>query len=84
MKKVAVNIVRDLTGSEDGLQSLAKFWKTVLPSLSSLINENKVCFLVELNSLPFNPLKEINNAGYQYEKLKLHSPGSNWKKVCGV
>ncbi|XP_054792108.1 uncharacterized protein LOC129297792 isoform X5 [Prosopis cineraria] len=35
--KVAVDIVRGLTGSDDGLQSLAKYAKTVLPSLSQLL-----------------------------------------------
>ncbi|KAI9111794.1 hypothetical protein K1719_017484 [Acacia pycnantha] len=35
--KVAVDIVRGLTGSDDGLQSLAKYAKTVLPSLSRLL-----------------------------------------------
>lgn len=41
MKKVAVDIVRGLTGSEDGLQSLASYSKTVLPSLSQLLGEKK-------------------------------------------
>ncbi|KVI05534.1 Armadillo-like helical [Cynara cardunculus var. scolymus] len=41
VKKVAVDIVRGLTGSEDGLQSLASYSKTVLPSLSRLLGEKK-------------------------------------------
>lgn len=41
VKKVAVDIVRGLTGSEDGLQSLASYSKTVLPSLSQLLGEKK-------------------------------------------
>ncbi|KAL4574202.1 hypothetical protein LXL04_021028 [Taraxacum kok-saghyz] len=41
VKKVAVDIVRDLTGSDDGLQSLTAYSKTVLPSLCSLLGENK-------------------------------------------
>ncbi|KAI3779223.1 hypothetical protein L2E82_08837 [Cichorium intybus] len=41
VKKVAVDIVRGLTGSEDGLQSLAIYSKTVLPSLSQLLGEKK-------------------------------------------
>ncbi|KAF5777064.1 putative protein HGH1, armadillo-like helical, protein Hgh1 [Helianthus annuus] len=41
VKKAAVDIVRGLTGSEDGLQSLATYSKTVLPSLSRLLAENK-------------------------------------------
>ena len=42
MKKAAVEIVRDLTGSEDGLLSLSKYASTVLPSLSQLLEEKKV------------------------------------------
>nr|KAJ0194556.1 hypothetical protein LSAT_V11C800410790 [Lactuca sativa] len=41
VQKVAVDIVRDLTGSEDGLQSLASYSKTVLPSLCRLLGEKK-------------------------------------------
>jgi len=42
VKKAAVEIVRDLTGSEDGLLSLSKYASTVLPSLSQLLKEKKV------------------------------------------
>lgn len=45
VKKVAVDIVRDLTGSEDGLQSLASYSKTALPSLFRLFGEKKVICL---------------------------------------
>ncbi|XP_059448444.1 uncharacterized protein LOC132179701 isoform X1 [Corylus avellana] len=39
--KAAVDIVRGLTGSEDGLQSLAKYSKIALPSLSRLLTGPK-------------------------------------------
>ncbi|XP_061987859.1 uncharacterized protein LOC133706352 isoform X4 [Populus nigra] len=39
VKKAAVEIVRDLTGSEDGLLSLSKHASTVLPSLSQLLKD---------------------------------------------
>lgn len=42
MKKIAVDIVRDYTGSEDGLESLGKYSNIVLPSLSRLLGEKKV------------------------------------------
>lgn len=41
MKKAAVDIVRGLTGSEDGLRSLSSYDKIALPSLSRLLSENK-------------------------------------------
>lgn len=41
VKKAAVDIVSGLTGSEDGLQSLATFAKILLPSLARLLSENK-------------------------------------------
>ncbi|KAL3731694.1 hypothetical protein ACJRO7_028557 [Eucalyptus globulus] len=41
VKKAAVDIVSGLTGSEDGLQSLAAFAKILLPSLARLLSENK-------------------------------------------
>ncbi|CAN1357282.1 Protein HGH1 homolog [Linum perenne] len=41
VKKAAVDIVRDLTGSEDGLMSLSKHANMVLPSLSRLLSEKK-------------------------------------------
>jgi hypothetical protein len=42
VKKAAVEIVRDLTGSEDGLLSLSKYASAVLPSLSQLLKDKKV------------------------------------------
>lgn len=39
--KAAVDIVRGLTGSDDGLKSLSIYAKTVLPSLSRLLSANK-------------------------------------------
>ncbi|KAG5604122.1 hypothetical protein H5410_025614 [Solanum commersonii] len=42
VKKIAVDIVRDYTGSEDGLESLGKYSNVVLPSLSRLLGEKKV------------------------------------------
>lgn len=42
VKKIAVDIVRDYTGSEDGLESLGKYSDVVLPSLSRLLGEKKV------------------------------------------
>jgi len=48
--KAAVDIVRGLTGSEDGLQSLAKYSKIVLPSLSRLLTGPKV--LPNIQSMP--------------------------------
>ncbi|KAL8550319.1 hypothetical protein ACS0TY_008950 [Phlomoides rotata] len=41
IKKAAVNIVRDYTGSEDGLQSLGKYSGVAIPSLSRLLAEKK-------------------------------------------
>ncbi|XP_057508197.1 uncharacterized protein LOC130791102 [Actinidia eriantha] len=41
VKKAAVDIVRDLTGAEDGLQSLAKYSDVALPSLGRLLAEKK-------------------------------------------
>ncbi|KAJ8760843.1 hypothetical protein K2173_021881 [Erythroxylum novogranatense] len=41
LKKAAVEIVRDLTGSEDGVLSLSKYANTVLPSLARLLGEKK-------------------------------------------
>lgn len=41
LRKAAVNIVRDLTGSDDGLQSLARYSNIALPSLSHLLVESK-------------------------------------------
>lgn len=41
VKKAAVDIVRGLTGSVDGLQSLSKYSKIALPSLARLLSENK-------------------------------------------
>ncbi|KAL2546767.1 ARM repeat superfamily protein [Forsythia ovata] len=41
IKKAAVDIVRDYTGSEDGLRSLGKYSNVVLPSLSHLLAEGK-------------------------------------------
>lgn len=40
--KAAVDIVRGLTGSEDGLQSLANYAKILLPSLARLLSGKKV------------------------------------------
>ncbi|XP_016474026.1 uncharacterized protein LOC107795823 isoform X2 [Nicotiana tabacum] len=42
VKKLAVDIVRDYTGSEDGLESLGKYSNVVLPSLFRLLGEKKV------------------------------------------
>ena len=52
VKKAAVDIVRGLTGSEDGMQALAKYSKVVLSKLSNLLGDPKV------NLLPLN-LKSI-------------------------
>ncbi|PKI36834.1 protein HGH1 homolog [Punica granatum] len=41
VKKAAVDIVRGLTGSEDGLQSLEAHSEILLPSLVRLLSENK-------------------------------------------
>ncbi|GAV67477.1 DUF383 domain-containing protein/DUF384 domain-containing protein [Cephalotus follicularis] len=41
VKKAAVDIVRGLTGSEDGLWSLSNYSKIVLPSLAHLLSEKK-------------------------------------------
>ncbi|GAB2297205.1 hypothetical protein Dimus_031318 [Dionaea muscipula] len=44
VKRAAVDIVRGLTGSDDGLQSLTKYSITLLPKLSLLLGEPKeVC-----------------------------------------
>lgn len=42
IKKMAVDIVRGLTGSEDGLLSLTRHSDIALPSLSALLGEKKV------------------------------------------
>ena len=44
--KAAVDIVRGLTGSEDGMQSLANHATTLLPALSRLLTAPKVHFLL--------------------------------------
>lgn len=49
MKKAAVDIVRDLTGSEDGLHSLSNYANTVLPSLSRLLSDDKVFMFLQKN-----------------------------------
>ncbi|XP_051144666.1 uncharacterized protein LOC127260786 isoform X2 [Andrographis paniculata] len=41
IKKAAVNILRDYTGSEDGLQALGKYSTVAVPSLSRLLAEKK-------------------------------------------
>ncbi|XP_073130700.1 uncharacterized protein [Henckelia pumila] len=41
IRKAAVSIVRDYTGSEDGLQSLGKYFSVSFPSLALLLSENK-------------------------------------------
>ncbi|XP_073032435.1 uncharacterized protein [Primulina eburnea] len=41
IRKAAVSIVRDYTGSEDGLQSLGKYSSVAFPSLALLLAENK-------------------------------------------
>ncbi|XP_047323733.1 protein HGH1 homolog [Impatiens glandulifera] len=41
VKKAAVDIVRDLTGSEEGLLSLSAYSNTALTSLASLMSEKK-------------------------------------------
>ncbi|KAE8716090.1 ARM repeat superfamily protein isoform 2 [Hibiscus syriacus] len=41
VKKAAVDIVRGLTGSEDGLHSLSNYASSVLPSLSRLLADDK-------------------------------------------
>ncbi|XP_047964248.1 protein HGH1 homolog [Salvia hispanica] len=41
IKKAAVNIFRDYTGSEDGLQSLGKYSAVAVPSLCRLLAEKK-------------------------------------------
>lgn len=41
VKRAAVDIVRGLTGSEDGMQSLAKYSNILLPKLSRLLGDPK-------------------------------------------
>ncbi|XP_010257204.1 PREDICTED: protein HGH1 homolog isoform X1 [Nelumbo nucifera] len=41
IKKTAVDIVRDLTGSDDGMLSLSRYSEILLPSLSRLLGEKK-------------------------------------------
>ncbi|XP_075496299.1 uncharacterized protein LOC142533426 [Primulina tabacum] len=41
IRKAAVSIVRDYTGSEDGLKSLGKYSSVAFPSLALLLAENK-------------------------------------------
>lgn len=41
LRKAAVDIVRDYTGSDDGLKSLGKYSGVVVPSLSRLLAEKK-------------------------------------------
>lgn len=53
MKKAAVEIVSGLTGSEEGLQSLSKYSEILLPSLSRLLSESKVLWIITLRSSNF-------------------------------
>ncbi|XP_031744984.1 protein HGH1 homolog isoform X2 [Cucumis sativus] len=41
LRKAAIDIVQGLTGSEDGMQSLAKYPDVLLPSLARLLKEQK-------------------------------------------
>ncbi|KAH6802014.1 ARM repeat superfamily protein [Perilla frutescens var. frutescens] len=41
IKKAAVNIVRDYTGSEEGIQSLGKYFAVAVPSLFLILAEKK-------------------------------------------
>ncbi|KAJ6878043.1 hypothetical protein NC651_030706 [Populus alba x Populus x berolinensis] len=71
VKKAAVEIVRDLTGSEDGLLSLSMYASTVLPSLSQLLKEKKVANI---------------NYHLQIAKWDCIFPGilkSSWPPMCG-
>ncbi|KAK6133672.1 hypothetical protein DH2020_032582 [Rehmannia glutinosa] len=57
IKKAAVNIVRDYTGSEDGLRSLGKYINLAVPSLSRLLEKKEVSepaaeTLVNLSQIP--------------------------------
>lgn len=61
--KAAVDIVRGLTGSDDGLKSLSIYAKTVLPSLSRFLSANKVLFV--LYFLIFSSFEK-------YEPFQLH------------
>ncbi|KAJ6952615.1 hypothetical protein NC653_041678 [Populus alba x Populus x berolinensis] len=55
VKKAAVEIVRDLTGSEDGSLSLSKHASTVLPSLSQLLKDKKMLRAVAKGRLHSSP-----------------------------
>ncbi|GAB4852666.1 hypothetical protein Ancab_016881 [Ancistrocladus abbreviatus] len=43
VKRAAVDIVRGLTGSDDGLQSLNRYSNVLLPKLAQLLGESKRC-----------------------------------------
>lgn len=70
IKKAAVNIVRDYTGSEDGLRSLGKYSNVVLPSLSRLLSEEKVVvlyfFLYKFSLVNARCWLVIKYANYEY------------------
>ncbi|KAJ6859224.1 hypothetical protein NC652_041494 [Populus alba x Populus x berolinensis] len=55
VKKAAVEIVRDLTGSEDGSLSLSKHASTALPSLSQLLKDKKMLRAVAKGRLHSSP-----------------------------
>lgn len=50
IKKAAVNILRDYTGSEDGLQSLEKYFDAAVPPLCRLLSEKKVLLLLNFGA----------------------------------
>ncbi|KAL9382559.1 hypothetical protein Peur_025594 [Populus x canadensis] len=66
VKKAAVEIVRDLTGSEDGLLSLSKHASTVLPSLSQLLKDK----MVQVSSFVYNALSLLGTFFYLLEDAK--------------
>ncbi|KAG4170725.1 hypothetical protein ERO13_A12G165400v2 [Gossypium hirsutum] len=83
VKKAAVDIVRDLTGSEDGLHSLSNYANTVLPSLSRLLSDDKEVSepaaeaLVNLSQNAGLAAKMVEMGLIKIAMDMLHKPGSS-------
>ncbi|KAJ6362790.1 hypothetical protein OIU78_003058 [Salix suchowensis] len=74
VKKAAVEIVRHLTGSEDGLLSLSKHASTVLPSLSQLLKDKNVANVHSLTC--WKMLSAVAKGGLHSAWLALHVGGT--------
>ncbi|KAB1208043.1 hypothetical protein CJ030_MR7G000827 [Morella rubra] len=85
--KAAVDIVRGLTGAEDGLQSLANYAKIVLPSLSRLLrgpkelSEPAVEALVNLSQNPDLATKMVEMGMIKKAMEILYKPDSSIRRL---